>query len=66
MVPYLAMWFMTVFPGKVRRLLSGKMTWKEPRDILGTLRLEKLTQIYRYCRQSLVATVWLGFPVLRG
>lgn len=39
---------------------------QEPQDILGTSRREELTRIYRYCRQSLMASTWLGFLALRG
>ena len=41
----------------LERWLGKKLkTFWRPRE------LEKLTQICRYCKQSLMATVWLGFP----
>ena len=46
--------------GKERRLLSWETARKNLKAFWGPWELE-FTQMYRHCRQSLMATAWLGF-----
>ena len=45
-------------------MLSWEMAMKNLKTFGGPGKLEKLTQSYRYYRQSLMASGWLGFFAL--